>query len=124
MNEITLSLDHPILFVEDFSNPALRVPEYSSGSIASATPSCISIRVVTYIDGEVLVRLVGNEPPPLTHSLVNVFNGTIHTPGKKVAVVTSENERVLEVNVSGEATQIKVSVNDTQFPTEVQIEAN
>jgi hypothetical protein len=124
MNERTLSLDHPILFVEDFSNPELVIPEYSKDSVVSSNASCISIRAIMYVDGEVVVRLLCGNPLTLPHGLSQVFEGVIATPGKNVAIVTSDNEKIIDVDVPGESTRIIVRVNDEEFPSDILIEAH
>lgn len=123
MKSATLSLDHPIIFLEDFGNPDVQIPEYSEQSVTAATPSCISVGVVCYVDGEVSVRLTTEPDLLATDRFVAVFDGTIATPNKQVAVVTSENEKVLEIEVPGEATSVRVFVNRTDFPDEVLVVA-
>jgi hypothetical protein len=119
MKSTALSLDHPIIFLEDFDNPNLQIPEYSEQSVTAATPSCVSVRVVCYVDGEVTVRLVSEPSEVDLDRLVAVFLGTIETPNRRVAVVTSENEKSLEIEVPNEVTRMRVFVNRTDFPDEV-----
>src|SRR3712207_4607665 len=99
MTETMLSLDYPIVFVTDPSNPEVKTPEYSAGTIASATTSCVSVAAIAYVDGNVTVRLTGGEPYTGAYDFFQFFYGVIATPGKKVAVVTAENKNILELDV-------------------------
>ena len=55
-------------------------------------------------------------------SCEQVFDGLISTPGKKLAVSTSEDDAILQVDVKGEKTQVFVWVDDSDFPGLVLIE--
>ena len=123
MKSATLSLDHPIIFLEDFGNPDVQIPEYSEQLLTAATPSCISVRVVCYVDGEVTLRLMREASEVNLDRLVNVFDGTITTPTRKVAAVTSENEKAVEIEVPHEVTRMRVFVNRIDFPDEVLVVA-
>jgi len=122
MNKATLSLSHPILFVMDFGNSEVVVPEYSAESTVSATSSCISIRGIADVDGDLTVRLIREQDMLTVTGLLNVFEGPLATPGKKAAIVTSSNEKVMEIDVAGDVTSIRVSVDDTEFPSEILVE--
>jgi hypothetical protein len=123
MSEATISLSHPVLFITDFSNSGVTIPEYSAESTVSATPSCISIRVIADVDGDVTVKLIGEQRSSASSDLVKVFEGPIATPGRKLAVVTPHNERITEIDVVGNVTMTRVSVNEMDFPSEVLVEA-
>ena len=123
MKEATVSLAHPILFVMDFGNPKVEIPRYSDETIISTTSSCVSVRVIADVDGDVRVRLLtGAQGAPL-EGFSCVFEGTVLTPNRKVVVVTAHNERVLETDVAGEVTTVRVSVNNIDFPDNLIIEA-
>jgi hypothetical protein len=55
--------------------------------------------------------------------LVEVFDGSIETPGKRLALVTSQNERVLEIDVTGPVTRVTISVDDPRAPGLVHVVA-
>lgn len=56
-------------------------------------------------------------------SCEKVFEGIIETPGKKVSVVTSELDKVLEIDVQDQKTQVFVWVDDLNSPSIVAVEA-
>jgi hypothetical protein len=117
----TLSLTHPILFVMDFHNSETTVPEYSSESLVSASSSCVSVRVVGEVDGEVTVLLANEQDLAALPDLHDVFEGKIATPSRQLAVVTAENESVLQIDVPQERTAIRLRVDDTAHPGFVYI---
>lgn len=96
MATTTYSPPHPIVFVFDFSNKNVAVPEYDSNAVTSANESCVSIRTIADVDGEVTVNLVEALPCNVADIGFEVFCGTINAPGRKVALVTSQNEKLLE----------------------------
>jgi hypothetical protein len=122
MKKETLLLSHPILFVEDFGNPEVTIPEYTPESVVSANSSCISVRAIADVDGDVTVRLMtGGQEAPLK-GFIRVFEGKVLTPNRKIAVVTAHNERVVETEVANVVTTVRISVNDVKFPDEVIVE--
>lgn len=53
MTTATYSPTHPIAFVFDFANKAMEVPVYDPDKPVSANDSCISIRTISDVDGDV-----------------------------------------------------------------------
>jgi len=116
-------LVHPILFVFDFSNRAFSVPEYDPGAPVSANETGLSVKAVSEVDGEVTVYLTDLIPPDVSARAHEVFVGSIPAPSKKVAVVTSENEKLLEAEVPSTAAQVRVLVDEPDSPTSIWVEA-
>lgn len=112
---------HPILFVFDFSNQNMVVPEYNLDQVASANDSCVSVRTIADVDGDVTVTLA--ETLPLEVNGVEVFGGAIAAPSRRVAVVTSHNEKLLETEVQGERATVRIVVDDEAHPSRIWIEA-
>lgn len=121
MKEATLSLTHPIIFVMDFDNPSAEIPEYS-GEIVTSSPSCVSVRAIVDVDGDTTVRLItsNQEEPP--EDFTYVFERSILTPSRKIAVATSENMKILESHVDGVSTSLRISINRTDFPDSIFVE--
>lgn len=122
MKTVTASLVHPILFVFDFSNEAFLVPEYDAGAPVSANETGLSIKAVSEVDGEVTVTLTDAIPPRLSSKAHVVFVGSVPAPSKKVAVVTSENEKLVEADVTSSTAQVRVLVDEPAFPTKIWVE--
>ncbi len=117
-----LAVPNAILFVLDPTNEAAVVPEYMPGEAAAATPSCVSIATIADVDGDVIVGLCTPLDVVTFSAPVQVFAGSVETPGHVLAVVTSEFDRVLEIATPSTATHVIVKVDDVQSPTRVSVE--
>jgi hypothetical protein len=115
------SLDHPIVFVCDPSNNEMVVPEYNSSSVTSFTSSCVSIRAVAYIDGNVSIHLESNPDSMVRPEGVEVYSGHIKAPGRRMAVMDSENNNLLEIGGVGTIPLVEVFVDDQRHPTAIWI---
>jgi hypothetical protein len=123
MMETTLSVPNAILFVFDPSNEDVEVPEYQANQLTAANPSSVSIGTRAYVDGDVTVRL-GNTPSASDRRRGGiVFEHSIETPGRKVAVFTAELQKLLEAKVSGHRTKLVIRVDDPTLPSLICIEA-
>jgi hypothetical protein len=123
MKEATLSLSHPILFVMDFDNPSAEIPEYTSEAVASSTSSCVSIRAVADVDGDATVKLVAGWQDAPPEGFACVFEGPVLTASRRIAIVTADNRKIIEAEVSGEVATLRISVSNTDFPDTIFIEA-
>ncbi|MFO0759128.1 MAG: hypothetical protein U0359_21730 [Byssovorax sp.] len=103
----------------DFDNQDAEIPAYVEESTASATASCISVRAIVDVDGEATISLTTTQEVTDTHHFREVFRGSIATPNKRVAVVTSENEKLLEIEVSWVRSTIAVWVDDEAHPSRI-----
>lgn len=119
MNRAVLSPPNAILFVFDPTNKDVVVPPYVDGELTAATATCISVGTQADVDGDTDVSLETDLVAPA--HLQQVFLGAIATPGGKVAVVTSQFQRVLEIDVPGDAVEISIWVDDLRNPAYVTI---
>lgn len=115
-----LSPPNAILFVFDPSNRNVRVPEYVRGQLTAANATCVSVATQAPVDGETVVSL--SEPEIHRHGLQKVFEGPVESPGRLIAVMTSEARRVLETSVSSPVTVVCVWVDDLLNPARLAIE--
>lgn len=120
MPTTTYTPSHPIIFLCDFANQGMEVPTYDPGSVASANSSCVSIRTIADVDGQVTIML---EPrlPNEAKSGVEVFQGTVETPSKRVAVVTPENKKLLEISLQETRARLRVVVDEEENPSKVWV---
>lgn len=118
----TYSAPHPIVFVFDFLNELMEVPEYDANSVTSANNSCVSVRTIADVDGDVTANLATDIPNDVTNA-VKVFHGAIDSPNKKIALVTSENEKLLELGVSSIKAEIRIFVDDVKNPSRIWVAA-
>ncbi len=113
---------HPILFVFDYENKEVAIPTYDPDSVASATPTCISVRTIADVDGSLTVSLTESMPPGAFG--VEVFKGRVATPSRSISVVTAQDEVLVRQLISQEEAAVTIVVDDTQHPSRIWIEAH
>lgn len=121
--EITLSISNAIIFLYDLASEDIQIPEYIDDVLVSANEKCVSIGTQTDVDGDVTIRLSNQIDASDKKSCKQVFDGFVSTPGKKLAISTSEDEAILQTDVKEEKTQVFVWVDDSGFPSMVLVEA-
>lgn len=121
MTTVTYTPSHPIIFIFDFLNENMEVPEYDPLEVVAANNSCLSIRTIADVDGDVTVELLQAFPNDHSNMGEEVFQGAIHAPNRKIAVVTSLNEKLLEADVSDTKVNIHIFVDEKENPSRVQI---
>ena len=119
----SLSPPNAILFIFDMENENVSVPEYIDNVLTAANASCASVGTQADVDGEVLVQLQNQLSSTDTGICQQAFKGYIETPSNKIAVVTSECDKVLEKDVKGTKTEVCIWVDDLDFPSTVLVEA-
>ncbi|WP_155798891.1 hypothetical protein [Sorangium cellulosum] len=120
--ETTYTPPHPIIFFFDPSNENMEVPAYDPERVVSFNTSCVSIRTISDVDGDVTVTLDVRGPLGTRVGGVEVFRGILDTPGKTVALVTSENQVLIEMNVNRFRVPVRVLVDDEMHPARIRIE--
>lgn len=108
-----------ILFIFDPTNKDVLVPSYIDGNLTSSTETCISVGTQSYVDGETEVFLGLGEILPL--NLVKIFSGQVQTLSGKIAVMTSQFQSVLELDVSRGNVQVTIGVDDVRNPGQVGV---
>jgi len=86
------------------------------GQLVSATDTCVSVATQAAVDGPVHVELTSAQDD---RSLRRVFRGAVLTPGSKLAVVTSQFERLLEAETTSQDVHLTILVDDPKIPGEV-----
>jgi hypothetical protein len=110
---------HPIVFVMDCSNDAVEVPQYDPEHVTASNDTCVSVRTIADVDGEVTVFLADRPPSDAEGLGRHVFTGGIQVPSGTVAVVTSENEKLLEYSIGKKTVELQVFVDDEDHPAQV-----
>lgn len=123
MLSTTYTPPHPMVLVCDYDNLDAVIPESNRRSIIRTTETCISIRTIPDVDGDVTVTLASALPPEVLDKNIEVFGGSIYVPGKKIAVVTSENEKLLEIAVASDHAKLRIFVDQKKYPSAIWIEA-
>lgn len=119
MARAVLSPPNAILFVFDPTNPGVAVPPYVDGELTAASATCVSVGTQADVDGDTEVSL--DTTPTIPADLQRAFVGAIATPGRRLAVVTSQFERVLEIEVPDDSAEISIWVDDLRNPAHVAI---
>jgi hypothetical protein len=119
MTTVTLSIPNAVLFVLDRSNTRLVVPEFIDGQLIAATGSAVSVGTQASVDGDVTVSLEGAAGRVASSGLTRVFRGDVVTPGRKIAIVTSELHTILEADVDATTANVEVWVDDDRSPVRV-----
>lgn len=112
---------HPIVFVMDFSNDAVEIPDYDPEAVASSNDTCVSVRTIADVDGEVTVWLGSDLSSDAEGIARLVFEGAIRVPSGSLAVVISENEKLLECTVGRETAELRIFVDDEEHPARVWV---
>jgi hypothetical protein len=106
-----------LLFISDLDGGSPPVP--ARGPMILSTPSCISFRCFPEQDGATEVVLgdvaevnPGGEP---------AFEGDLETPNRVLVVSTVELEPVLDLNVAGTRTHVRIWLSHPQWPERVMI---
>jgi hypothetical protein len=115
-------LPHPIFFVFDHHNPDIEIPQHAEASVAS-TPSCVCVPALASVDGQVTISLSRHPAPPEPAFASQIFSGLIAAPSGHVSVVTSENQKLLELPVASARPWVRILVDDPRFPSTAWIEA-
>ncbi len=121
MKQSTLFVPNAILFVVDPKNRNAHVPTYESGLVYAATESCISIATRADVDGTVTVTLEQSKKDAPHNGQRNSYAGMISTLGKRLAIVTSALDIVLECNVGTTSTEVIITVDDDTNPSKVHV---
>ncbi len=120
MIQSTLGVQNAILFVLDPTNSSAHVPPYVIGQTTASTTSCVSFATLPDVDGEVTITLFSKHEQQRDSAVgLEVFDGHVETPGRKLAIVDSQFVRVLECDVPSKDTRIRVVVDDPKMPTAI-----
>ena len=115
-------LPHPIVFVMDSSNESVEIPEYDPETIISSNNTCISVRTISDVDGEVTLGLAEkNLPTDAQASTMRVFASSLRTPSRRIALVTSENQTLIECSVGADEVTLQIFVDDESQPATIWV---
>lgn len=118
MARVTRLLKHPIIFILDFDCEEVYIPEHDRTQIVSFNEFCLSVRAMSDVDGSVQIAL--NEGSSGV-SMIEVFAGTLNTPSRRIAIVSSSNEKLLETEVPENRTGVVVLVDEKNFPSRIEV---
>ncbi len=113
--EASRSVPHGIVFVYD-PTMVIDIPHDTGAAPVLATTNCVS--VWTQHEDEGVVQLVIASSFEDNDCLL-VYEGTIISGGRKLAINTSDCVAVIEVDVLTDATALMIYANDAWFPTRI-----
>jgi len=118
----SIELDHPILFVLDYSNEHIEIPEFNEETGVSHSPSCVSVGAISYIDGKVSITIENskehNQNPA---EMKKIISTNILTPSKKISVTNAENVKLLEIDSADTTTTITVYTDSSPYAENIII---
>ena len=100
MKSITFSPAHPIVFICDYDNLDAEIPIHDEASLVCATNTCISVGTQPNVDGDVTITLATRDPQSKEGPYIEVFSGVVEVPNGELAIVTSEDEKLLAIDVA------------------------
>lgn len=121
MLQTVFSPPNAILFVCDPTNGNVVIPAYVDGELTAATETCVSVGTQADVDGDTEVTLDRGGETPV--GLQQVFFGTIQIPGGRVGIVTSQFQRVLELEVPAGPLELSIWADDLCNPGRVVVHA-
>jgi hypothetical protein len=117
MKDVQFRFPNGILFVSDATGGSAPYPKW--GALVQSTPSCISVACTPDSEGPTDVIIgAGNEVDP---GAVPAFDGNLDTPDRTVVVSTVDLRKMASIQVTGDATRVRIWVNDSTVPDRVTI---
>lgn len=116
--EITVAPPHSIIFVNDPTSE-VEIPEDIGRGLVWATDTCVAIGTLAEMDGQTTIRLARDFPTPEGEV---IFEGTIKTPGRLVAINTSEGVALISLTTDSES-RLTVWANDSSEPDLILVRA-
>ena len=95
------------------------MPKDIGPGLVWATESCVAVGTLSEIDGLTTIQLASDFLSPTDQI---AFEGAIKTPGRIVAITTSDGEALISIS-SGEETRLTVWVNDSHEPDLILVRA-
>ncbi len=119
MLNAVLSPPNAILFVFDPTNKDVVIPSYIDGELTASSDTCVSVGTRADADGDTDISLdLGGVAPP---DLLRIFFGVIGVSGGKVAIVTSQLQRVLELEVPVGPVEVTIWADDLRNPGRIAV---
>ncbi len=119
----TFLVPNGVVFFYDQSHKDVIVPIYDDVSSVQSSGSCVSVITMHEVDGETSIEFASDIDVGEDEGLQLVFEGQLETPGRLVSMSTSQEDRVMEVPVSGDTATLTVWLSDLRWPERVLVQA-
>ncbi|NOU31338.1 MAG: hypothetical protein HOO96_25860 [Polyangiaceae bacterium] len=114
MKDVVVSLEYPLLYVEDPKHPATIVAEIARpGDWWAANETQIALVVCCYVDGDVRVRLGSGSSDPEGADWCSLVR-ELETPSRTLAVQTVEGEVLATLDVPDVRTRVHIRLNSKE----------
>jgi hypothetical protein len=120
MKSIKNEIAHAIIFINDPNNSDIEIPEYKNDTIISFNKDCISVGTQSPYDGETEIILA--HFGEIESGLIKIFSGKILSHSGKLAVFSSENKNLLEIDTKVGDILIVINVDNIYYPSKIVIE--
>lgn len=97
----------------------VEVPSWEHGATLAASDSCILCACYPEQDGPTRVIFGGDDDVQLKG--LPVFEGTLKTPGRQIALETVEGDGILSMPTKGAETPVRIWTNRNWAPDEVVV---
>ena len=118
IQELSIEAMYGLVLVVDPDNRALEIPV--TGDRCSSTSSCVAVPVRPYVDGPVALWL---GPAAAMPEGVEVFTGSLETPGARLAITVPEGSGSIAIDVGDSDVEITIAVDDPTNVAEVWVGA-
>jgi len=119
MLKAVLCPPNAILFVFDPTNKDVVIPAYVDGELTASSSTCVSVGTQADVDGDTDISLDVEGADPA--GMQQAFFGVIGAPGGKVAVVTSQFQRVLEIEVPAGSVEVSIWSDELRNPGRIAV---
>jgi hypothetical protein len=117
LNVLRVSPPNSLLFISDLGGG--ETPHMTRGPRIWATPTCIAVGCLAFMDGETEVSMGKMEEVDPGGS--PVFDGYLETPNRSVIVSTVDRSPILDAAVSNFRTRVKIWTNHPKEPDRIRI---
>jgi hypothetical protein len=113
---VRVAVPNGVIFITDSRGGTPPVPV--RGAMVLSTPSCVAVGCMIDCEGLTDIRVTDGEPQ---FSSLPLFQGSLETPSRAIVIWAVGGEKLLEVDVAREVTQLRIWVNHPTEPDEVVI---
>jgi hypothetical protein len=117
MKKIRFAPVNSLVFVSDNLSSPPPIPV--RGSIVNYNEFCVSVGCYPEIDGETEIFL--GRLPNVEAGLELAFDGVLQTPNKRLIVSTVDEEILLQDEVSGTETRVRILISHPKWPEKVVV---
>ena len=116
-NKVRYAVENGVVFIEDEKGG--EPPDPSNDDMVKYTSSCISVACLHEIDGE--AEFILGPSDEVDPGYEASFDGEIETPTKKLVITSVEENKILQAEVPGIVTRVRVWRNHPLWADQVVV---